>query len=57
MTPAEFRQVRKALGLTQVELAAKLGIHPITVSHYETGKTKIPYWLGIAIQTFRKEAP
>ena len=53
MTPAEFRQIRKDLNLTQAQLAEKLGVHPITISHYETGARKISYAVAIAVQTFR----
>ena len=53
MTPAEFRQVRKDLKLTQAQLAEKLGVHPITISHYETGARSIPLAIAIAVQTFR----
>ena len=54
-TPAEFRQVRKDLKLTQAQLAEKLGVHPITISHYETGARKISYAMAIAVQTFKPE--
>ncbi len=56
MTPAEFRQVRKDLNLTQAQLAEKLGVHPITISHYETGARKIALATAIAVQTFRPES-
>ena len=55
MTPAEFRQIRKDLKLTQSQLAEKLGVHPITISHYETGATPIPLAIAIAAQTFRPD--
>ena len=56
MTPAVFRQIRKDLKLTQAQLAEKLGVHPITISHYETGARKITYAMAIAVQTFRLDA-
>lgn len=34
----EIRSYRKALGMTQAELAEKLGLAPNTLSQYETGK-------------------
>jgi len=36
----EFRQHRRRLGLTQVQLAARLGVHPITLSRWERDRVK-----------------
>jgi transcriptional regulator with XRE-family HTH domain len=38
----EMKAARARLGLTQVQLAAELGVHPITVSRWETGERGIP---------------
>lgn len=35
MTPAEFRQIRKSLGLTQLELAERLGVKELTIIRKE----------------------
>jgi len=32
---AEIRRVRRAVGLTQADLARRLGIHPGSVAHWE----------------------
>lgn len=37
MTGAEVSQTRTKLGLTQVQLASLLGVHPLTVSKWERG--------------------
>lgn len=37
MTPAELRAARKALGLTQGQLAVVLGVRQATVSDWERG--------------------
>jgi DNA-binding transcriptional regulator YiaG len=37
MNRAEMKQARTDLDLTQKELAAKLGMHPVTVARWETG--------------------
>jgi transcriptional regulator with XRE-family HTH domain len=37
MTPAEILAVRSTLGLSQVQLAQLLGVHPLTVSKWERG--------------------
>ncbi|WP_461114290.1 helix-turn-helix domain-containing protein [Spirosoma jeollabukense] len=37
----QIREARKAKGLTQKELAVKLGVGETTVSHYEAGKQNL----------------
>jgi putative transcriptional regulator len=37
MTAAEVSAVRNQLGLSQVQLAQLLGVHPLTVSKWERG--------------------
>lgn len=51
MTPAELRQTRAALGLTQRGLAERLAIPQATVWRWETAKTKIqhPRMLALAL--------
>jgi transcriptional regulator with XRE-family HTH domain len=39
---AELRRYRKDLGLTQVRLAKRLGVHPITLSRWERDESRIP---------------
>lgn len=34
----KLRDIREKLGLTQMELAAELGLTKGTISHYETGR-------------------
>lgn len=40
MTPEQFREWRKRLGLTREEAAEQLGISPSTVKAYELGRTR-----------------
>lgn len=40
INPKVFKQVRKALGLTQQELADRLGISRVTVNKMEQGRLK-----------------
>jgi transcriptional regulator with XRE-family HTH domain len=42
MTGAKLRMHRKALGMTQVELARALGVDPNTVARYERNEMRIP---------------
>jgi DNA-binding transcriptional regulator YiaG len=41
MTPDQLKRARRRLGLKQTELAAQLGVHPLTVSRWERGTTTI----------------
>ncbi len=36
MTGKEIRELREELGLTQPELADRLGVHQVTISRWET---------------------
>jgi DNA-binding transcriptional regulator YiaG len=46
MTNTEIRRLRKALGVSQAELARRLRVNPLTVSRWERGATPIPYATG-----------
>ena len=41
MTPAEVREIRKKLGLTQLALAEIVGVSRRTVEHWEAGTRNI----------------
>jgi len=41
MTGKELRQIRMRLGLTQVEMAARAGVHANTVARQERGEVAI----------------
>ena len=49
MTNYEFTRARMALGLSGRELAAKLDMHPTTISGYETGKEPVPAKIELAM--------
>jgi DNA-binding XRE family transcriptional regulator len=38
--PAEARAIRERAGVSQARLAAELGVHPITVCHWERGASR-----------------
>ena len=42
MTGEELRRLRKRLGLTQVQLAARLGTHWNTLARWERNEHRIP---------------
>ena len=41
MTAIEFKRIRESLGLTQMQIAVRLGVTITTVSRWENGHTKI----------------
>lgn len=45
LTPGQLREMRKAYGMTQRYLAAKLGIHPITYAQWEGNRYEVPTYL------------
>lgn len=55
MTPADLRNTRSLLGLSQRALAERLGIPQATVSRWETGKHRIerPKTLALALWALR----
>lgn len=56
MTPADFRRIRKALGLTQPALAAKLDLSHFTISRFENGHQSIPVAVELAMRAMEKDA-
>jgi DNA-binding XRE family transcriptional regulator len=42
----DIKELRTALGMTQVEFASHIKVHPVTVCHWETGKFKPNKWLA-----------
>ena len=52
MTGPEFRALRKRLGLTQAQLAAKLDLHHDRISQYERGQAPIPRAVEISVHHF-----
>jgi len=42
MSIDEFRQLVRSLGMSQKQLAQKLGVHRSTLQRWESGKTRIP---------------
>jgi len=59
MEPHELRLRRKALGLSQEQLAELLDVDEMTVSRWERGVYPIPRYIGLAVEALewrRREA-
>lgn len=54
MTPSTLIQARRAMRLSQEALAALLGVHKLTVSHWETGAASPPGYLPLALQAIHR---
>jgi repressor LexA len=52
MSPSELRSFRIRLGLTQSELAVRLGVARMTITRYERGTRRIPGPVDVAIRQF-----
>ena len=57
MTTDDLQGWRLNLGFTQADLAARLGVHTITVSRWERGETPIPPFLHLALWAIAHNAP
>jgi DNA-binding transcriptional regulator YiaG len=55
MSPDELKRARTVLGLTQKRLAAKLGMHPITVARWESGARGISERIAKRVQRLLSE--
>jgi DNA-binding XRE family transcriptional regulator len=54
MTPTELTERRKALGLTQTELAKALGVSRATIAAWEGGRFNIPPYLWLALKALQE---
>ena len=55
MSPEDYKAERLALGLTQAELAERLGIPRESVSRRESGDQRITLEAEIAIRSLKKK--
>jgi DNA-binding transcriptional regulator YiaG len=53
MDAEAFKRHRRRLRLTQAALAAKLGVHTLTVSRWETGAHPIPQMVALLITSWK----
>lgn len=49
MKPAELKEARAGLGLTQEQLATELDVHRLTFIRWEAGTHRIPLILTLAM--------
>jgi transcriptional regulator with XRE-family HTH domain len=52
----DLRTIRKDLGLSQAELAEKLGLHQSAISRFETGDLRIDRRTELALAALQAEA-
>jgi transcriptional regulator with XRE-family HTH domain len=58
MKPKEFRAIRKALGLSAREMAAKLGLSDgRSIRRYEAGERPIPIPTALLVQVWAAAQP
>jgi len=50
-----FRRKRKGLGLTQEQLAKRLGINRMTIIRYESGESPVPKSIEMAMKLIEAE--
>jgi transcriptional regulator with XRE-family HTH domain len=52
----DMRAIRKELGLSQAEMAERLGLHQTTISRFETGDLTLDRRTELAVQALRSGA-
>ncbi len=50
MTGQELKEWRRMRGLTQEDLARRLGVIRLTVARWETGSRSVPSFLSLALE-------
>lgn len=55
MTPAELRAIRARLGLTQAELAERIGVTDRSMRRYESGEHSISRPIAMLIETLSRQ--
>jgi len=52
-----IRDIRRQLGLTQIEMAERLGLHQSTISRFESGDKPVDKRTALAAQALLAQAP
>ena len=53
MTPEQFKAERLRLGITQKEMATRIGVSLQAIWYYETGKRKVPEPVALLLNSQR----
>lgn len=56
MTPVRVKEIRRGLGMTQKQLAQRLGVHLVTVKKWETGAYVIGRQAAVRLWLLEQEA-
>lgn len=56
MTPEQFKEARTDLGLSQAQLAYKIGLSERAIRYYEHGGRSIPVPIALLLKGFLKAA-
>jgi DNA-binding transcriptional regulator YiaG len=55
MSPQQFRNVLRRLGVNQVQAAKRLGVNPRTVRRWVAGDSRIPESVSLLLQLWLRE--
>jgi DNA-binding transcriptional regulator YiaG len=55
MSPQQFRQALRQLGMSQVQAAKRLGVNPRTVRRWVAGDSRIPESVSLVLQLWGRE--
>lgn len=55
MEGAELKQRREAVGYSQGDMAALLGVHTMTLSKWEREVLPVPLYIELALRTIERE--
>jgi DNA-binding XRE family transcriptional regulator len=53
MTPDEFKRVRSQWGLTQQQMADRLGVSRLSIGHWESGQNRVPTVVVKLVDAYR----
>jgi DNA-binding transcriptional regulator YiaG len=54
MDPKTVKRIRTQAGLTQPQLAARLGVHRVTVAKWEAGALVVPKMAAILLRLYEQ---
>jgi transcriptional regulator with XRE-family HTH domain len=54
VTAQTMKRKRRQLGLTQLALAERVGVHRVTIAKWENGTEPIPKWMALLLELLVK---